>query len=121
MIINNITNLLTYYMPTVHAYPKYDKISSGTIDDISSLNFIVGKHTYSIKVDSKGIYYHVYDNDTGNGHGYSANLKIDDPLTHAKLYTLYLECRQKAWENFLKDTEVPIPSSAEDGFAKLMD
>ena len=37
MIINNITNLLTYYMPTVHAYPRYDKISSGTIDDISSL------------------------------------------------------------------------------------
>lgn len=121
MIIYNITNLLTYYTPTIHAYSRYDETSSGTIDDINSLNFIVGKYTYSIKVESKNIYYHVYDNDPHKGHGYSANFQIDDQLTHSKLYTLYLECRQKAWENFLKDTEVPIPSSAEDGFAKLMD
>lgn len=121
MIIHNITNLLTYYTPTIQTYQKYGKISSGTIDDISSLNFIIGNYTYSIKVESKNIHYHVYDNDPRKGHGYSGELQIDDPLTHAKLYILYLECRQKAWENFLKDTEVPIPSSAEDGFAKLMD
>ena len=121
MIIYNITNLLTYYIPTIHAYEMYDKTSSGTIDDISSLKFIVGKYTYSIKVDSKSIYYHVYSNDINNGHAYSGNLKINDQLTQAKLYTLYLECRQKAWDNFIKDTEVPIPNSAEDGFAKLMD
>lgn len=121
MIIYNITNLLTYYMPTIHAYPRYDKISSGTIDDVTGLNFKVGKYTHSIKVDSKNIHYHVYDNDTCSGHSYSSDLKLDDQLTQAKLYTLYLECRQKAWDNFLKETEVPIPNSAEDGFAKLMD
>lgn len=121
MIIYNITNLLTYYTPTIQAYQIYGKTSSGTIDDITSLHFIIGKYVYSIKIDAEKIYYHVYDNDSRSGHGYSADLKIDDQLTHAKLYTLYLECRQKAWENFLKDTEVPIPSSAEDGFAKLMD
>lgn len=121
MFIYNITNLLTYYTPTIQAHRLCDKISTGTIDDINNLNFIVGKHTYSIRIDSKSICYHVYDNDFDKGHSYSSKLQIDDPLTHAKLYTLYLECRQKAWENFLKDTEVPIPSSAEDGFAKLMD
>lgn len=121
MIINNITNLLTYYTPTIQAYRFRDKTSTGTIDDINNLNFIVGKHIHSIRIDSNKIYYNVYDNDSNNGHAYSGDLKIDDPLTHAKLYALYLECRQKAWDNFLKDTEVPIPSSAEDGFAKLMD
>lgn len=121
MIINNITNLLTYYMPTIQAYRFCDKTSTGTIDDINNLNFIVGKHTYSIRVEPKNIYYNVYDNDLNNGHSYSSKFQIDDQLTHAKLYTLYLECRQKAWDNFLKDTEVPIPNSAEDGFAKLMD
>lgn len=121
MIIYNITNLLTYYTPTIQAYQIYGKTSSGTIDDITSLHFIIGKYTYSIKVDSKNIHYHVFDNDPRQGHAYCSDLKIDDQLTHTKLYALYLECRQKAWDNFLKETEVPIPNSAEDGFAKLMD
>lgn len=121
MIIYNITNLLTYYTPTIEAHRFRDKTSTDTIDDINNLNFSVGKHTYSIRIDPKKIYYNVYDNDFNKGHTYYSEFQIDDPLTHSKLYTLYLECRQKAWENFLKDTEVPIPSSAEDGFAKLMD
>jgi hypothetical protein len=88
---------------------------------LQDFDFVVGKYLYTINVNSDGIDYYVSNNDNCNGHIYFSNIKIDDPLTHAKLYTLYLECRQKAWENFLKDTEVPIPSSAEDGFAKLMD
>ena len=44
MIIYNITNLLTYYMPTVYAYPRCAKTSSGTIDDIISLNFIADRN-----------------------------------------------------------------------------
>lgn len=121
MFIYNITNLLTYYTPYIQAHKKFEQVSTGTMKDITSLDFVVGKHLYSINVDSDGIDYYVSNKDICKGHIYHSRLKIDDPLTHAKLHTLYLECRQKAWENFLKDTEVPIPSSAEDGFAKLMD
>lgn len=120
MFIYNITNLLTYYTPTIHSYKKFEQISTGSIDDVDHLNFIIGNYHYSITIDSDSIDYYVSE-DNCNGHIYHGHFKIDDPLTHAKLYTLYLECRQKAWDNFLKDTEVPIPSSAEDGFAKLMD
>lgn len=121
MIIYNITNLLTYYTPSIHAHRTFDQVSTGTIEDINTLNFVVGQYVYTITVNSNSIEYYVNNKDNYDGHVYHSRLKIDDPLTHAKLYTLYLECRQKAWENFLKDTEVPIPNSAEDGFAKLMD
>ncbi len=121
MIIYNITNLLTYYTPSIHAHRKFEQVSTGTIEDITALNFVVGNYHYSITIDSDSIDYYISSKDICDGHIYHSNLQIDDQLTHAKLYTLYLECRQKAWENFLKDTEVPIPNSAEDGFAKLMD
>lgn len=121
MFINNITNLLTYYTPNVHAHRHFEQVSTGTIEDITALNFVVGNYQYSITIDSDSIEYYISSKDICDGHIYHSCLKIDDPLIHAKLYTLYLECRQKAWDNFLKDTEVPIPSSAADGFAKLMD
>lgn len=120
MFIYNITNLLTYYTPSIHAHIKFEQVSTGTIEDITALNFVVGNYHYSITIDSDSIDYYV-SKDNYNGHIYHGHLKIDDPLTHAKLYTLYLECRQKAWENFLKDTEVPILSSAANCFVKLMD
>lgn len=121
MIIYNIINLLTYYIPSIHAHRNFEQVSTGTIEDITALNFVVGNYHYSITIDSDSIEYYISSKDICNGHIYHSNLQIDDQLTHTKLYTLYLECRQKAWDNFLKDTEVPIPNSAEDGFAKLMD
>lgn len=121
MFINNITNLLTYYVPSINTYCCFDKLGTCSVDDITSLTFHINDYNYTVKITSDIIEYSVYNINANNKHAYNMRFKIDDPLTHSKLYTLYLECRQKAWENFLKDTKVPIPSSAEDGFAKLMD
>lgn len=122
-MITSITNLLTYYPAEIYSHSFFsvtpDVINdTNSASDIKFLVYNVGKYTYEIEVTPQNIQYQVSKSKLDNL--YVGNVYTDE-TTHAKLYALFLERRQQAWDNFLEITRVPIPDPADDGYAQLMD